>query len=162
MKICTSCKQELSLDNFGRHKCSRDGLRTRCKPCEVAANTEYRKTASGAARLRAYRSQQHVAEKMREASSKWLNSPHGRKKKREVESRYPERKQARKVVNWAIRSGKMARLPCEVCGESKSEAHHDDYRKPLDVRWLCVKHHSEWHTNNTPTYQNDEQTEKAA
>lgn len=45
----------------------------------------------------------------------------------------------------AIRSGKLIRNPCEVCGEIKVEAHHDDYDKPYDVRWLCVQHHHEFH-----------------
>ena len=47
------------------------------------------------------------------------------------------------VLN-AIRDGKMERLSCEVCG-AKAQAHHDDYSKPLDVRWLCFKHHREHH-----------------
>lgn len=48
---------------------------------------------------------------------------------------------ARDVVKRAVKSGKLIRQPCEVCGELKAEAHHDDYRKPLDVRWLCQRHH---------------------
>lgn len=26
-----------------------------------------------------------------------------------------------------------------------SQAHHEDYARPLDVRWLCFKHHRETH-----------------
>lgn len=45
----------------------------------------------------------------------------------------------------AIRSGTITRLPCEVCGNPKSEAHHVDYNRPLDLTWLCSKHHKEEH-----------------
>ena len=39
----------------------------------------------------------------------------------------------------------LLRQPCEVCGVVNSEAHLDDYDKPLSVRWLCFKHHREHH-----------------
>lgn len=52
---------------------------------------------------------------------------------------------AKNQVNSSIRSGKLTRDPCEVCGDPKSEGHHDDYSKPLDVRWLCHTHHVEHH-----------------
>lgn len=49
------------------------------------------------------------------------------------------------TVRKMVASGKLKRLPCEVCGSSPSEGHHDDYSKPTIVRWLCVKHHTEHH-----------------
>ena len=48
---------------------------------------------------------------------------------------------ARGAVTAAIASGKLVKQPCEVCGEPNSQAHHRDYRKPLKVTWLCLKHH---------------------
>ncbi len=48
-------------------------------------------------------------------------------------------------VAKAIKSGALVRQPCEVCGAEKVDAHHDDYSKPLDVRWLCRKHHLHHH-----------------
>ena len=54
------------------------------------------------------------------------------------------RAKARSIWNHYVRDKHIIRQPCEICGE-KAEAHHDDYNKPLEVRWLCFKHHREWH-----------------
>lgn len=50
---------------------------------------------------------------------------------------------ARRRVNDAIKSGRMAKLPCQFpgCGDVKSQAHHKDYGKPLEVEWYCQRHH---------------------
>ncbi len=56
------------------------------------------------------------------------------------------RVKARSDLNHAIRDNRITRLPCEICGNEKSEAHHYDYNLPLDVKWLCDKHHHEEHT----------------
>jgi hypothetical protein len=49
-------------------------------------------------------------------------------------------------VHYALRIGLLVRQPCEVCGATKHiHGHHDDYDKPLEVRWLCAKHHAAWH-----------------
>ena len=53
---------------------------------------------------------------------------------------------ARNALNYQIERGRIQRQPCEVCGEPKSQAHHHDYSKPFDVRWLCQKHHAEAHS----------------
>jgi hypothetical protein len=39
----------------------------------------------------------------------------------------------------------LSAQPCEVCGAESAHRHHDDYDKPLDVRWLCREHHAELH-----------------
>jgi hypothetical protein len=56
-----------------------------------------------------------------------------------------QKRAANQAVSNAVRDGRLVRQPCEVCGAEKAEAHHDDYSKPLDVRWLCRKHHLEHH-----------------
>jgi hypothetical protein len=63
-----------------------------------------------------------------------VRTPDGRRK---AEARWATRK--------AIRAGAIERAPCEVCGEATAEAHHDDYSKPLSIRWLCRLHHREHH-----------------
>lgn len=59
--------------------------------------------------------------------------------------RYPEKHCAHNAVHRALKAGKLKRQSCEVCGCSDVEGHHDDYSKPLEVRWLCKKHHAEVH-----------------
>jgi hypothetical protein len=58
----------------------------------------------------------------------------------------PLRFRAHWTVANALRSGELVRSPCEVCGAAEVDGHHDDYSKPLDVRWLCRTHHCEHHT----------------
>jgi hypothetical protein len=56
-----------------------------------------------------------------------------------------ERRRAYALVQSAIYSGRLKREPCEVCGKARTQAHHDDYSKPLEVRWLCRSHHKQHH-----------------
>ncbi len=57
--------------------------------------------------------------------------------------KYPERYRAHNVVYVAVRRGELKPKPCEVCGVVKVESHHEDYERPLEVKWLCKKHHVE-------------------
>lgn len=59
--------------------------------------------------------------------------------------RYPEKYAAHVAVQTAVRNGTLVQKPCEVCGCLQSEAHHDDYSKPLEVKWLCDTCHVNEH-----------------
>lgn len=62
------------------------------------------------------------------------------------------RHEARWAVRRAVSAGKLHKSPCESCGELAVQGHHDDYSKPLEVRWLCSPCHRDWHKRNTPIY----------
>ena len=47
------------------------------------------------------------------------------------------RANARSYAKVYLRRGKLKRQPCEMCGVAVVQMHHDDYSKPLAVRWLC-------------------------
>lgn len=65
----------------------------------------------------------------------------------------PEQIAARNAVSRAVRDGELVRQPCEKCGStarakdgrSLVHAHHDDYSKPLIVRWMCQRCHYRHH-----------------
>lgn len=61
---------------------------------------------------------------------------------------YVIKRAARDIVNRAIRAGKLTRGSCERCGADETHAHHDDYLKPLEVRWLCTVCHALEHVEN--------------
>jgi ribosomal protein S27AE len=52
---------------------------------------------------------------------------------------------ARAYANVYQGRGKIIRQPCENCGDLFAEKHHDDYSKPLEVRWLCRPCHLVFH-----------------
>lgn len=66
------------------------------------------------------------------------------KKKRALS---PEKVAARHAVNNAVKRGDLVKpQACESCGQEKRlTGHHDDYTKPLSVRWLCYGCHGKEH-----------------
>lgn len=125
--FCKSCQQHKADDAF--YSCNR----ARCKEC-VKAKTRanrlekidyYRQYD----RLRA--SQQHRKANNFQQSQSWRQE-------------YPNRRRAQGLVQHALRSGKLKKQPCWVCGCS-AVAHHPDYDRPLDVVWLCQPHHKQAH-----------------
>lgn len=131
LKRCFKCGEAKAVDEFYRHPMMADGHLGKCKECaktDVKANR----------RERAEHYSDYEAERFKTA----------RRKAQVLESlrrQDPVKRRARYAVSNAIRDGRLVRSPCEVCGHWKSEAHHDDYSKPLEVRWLCFKHHRELH-----------------
>lgn len=47
-------------------------------------------------------------------------------------------------VQRAKKKGILIPQPCKVCGNPKSEAHHEVYFPP-EIKWLCHKHHVRLH-----------------
>lgn len=56
-----------------------------------------------------------------------------------------EKYRAHLAVQRGLTSGELVRQSCEVCGHPRTDAHHDDYSAPLQVRWLCRQHHTRLH-----------------
>lgn len=60
-----------------------------------------------------------------------------------------ERKRlARQALNAAVRRGEIVRPEaCPLCGSTRGtmHGHHDDYARPLEVRWMCARCHNALH-----------------
>ena len=65
--------------------------------------------------------------------------------KRQYVLKYPEKAKAKHVIGHLVKTGKICKLPCEICGDKISQAHHPDYDKPIEVVWLCQIHHTKIH-----------------
>ena len=87
-------------------------------------------------------------EKQKERSNAWKKSNPERHAElaREYRLRNPQKTKAQNQLNYALRMGKVIKSPCEVCGTSERvHAHHHDYSKPYDVKWLCYLCHKAAH-----------------
>lgn len=57
--------------------------------------------------------------------------------------------ETRNRTRYLISKGILKRMPCEKCGNPKTEAHHPDYSKPTLIQWLCFKCHRLHHSHTT-------------
>ena len=62
------------------------------------------------------------------------------------QSANPKARWAHVALQSAIHRGVIKREPCAVCGAEKVDGHHPNYDRPMDVVWLCRRHHKELHS----------------
>jgi hypothetical protein len=117
MKICTTCKVEKPLSEFGKHKCRADGLRGTCKACTAAIDRagylRHQEKRQEAARKRTaeWRKRPGNDERNRQAALKWyhnnpINSEHA--KRRALINR-TENSERKKAADKAWRAGNRGR-----------------------------------------------------
>lgn len=143
LKACSRCKSSKEISEFGPTKRNPAGRKNICRACENESARKYYKRNVKKCIDKATRWRKENPEQYRKSSL-----PSHRKASARTRRARPEEVKARRIVNNAIRSGKIKRLPCEVCGNVRSEAHHEDYAKPLEVVFLCKTHHVEAHKKN--------------
>ncbi len=125
MKKCKDCCIEKSKFEFY-------GIQGECKECtKKRVHAYYKKN------LAYYKKYEVIRNKRPERKKQRLLS---QQKQRENN---PHKYLARQKVLRALSKGVLIKKPCEVCGNLKVEAHHEDYFKPLEIKWFCKKHHIE-------------------
>lgn len=132
-KKCFKCGAVKPLHDFYKHHGMADGHVNKCKECNRAYVSENRQ-----------KNIEYYREYDRERGAR--QPP---EYEREYRRKYPRKYKAHYLVSNAIRDKKLFREPCSECGsEIRIHAHHDDYARPLNVRWLCAAHHKQWHVKN--------------
>lgn len=142
MKTCKGCDLAKPLDDFYPCATNKDGRMGKCKVCHAATTDDWNDRNRD-------RRREINRESYRNTIST-LQSPENRAKavasQREWRERNPDQAKVYGMVARAIIRGDLVRGPCEHEGCTMPvESHHDDYNRPLDVRWLCDKHHGELH-----------------
>ena len=88
-----------------------------------------------------------------ERAKKYRNTKIGAKNIREAVARSIKKHQwkqdARVKLNYQLKVGNIKKENC-LCGSKETQAHHDDYLKPLEIRWLCRPCHADEHRQPIP------------
>ena len=123
LRRCSRCGEMKPLDAFSKRKQSPDGLNHHCRKCRSQVwKTEYRHASTE-------RNYEHVlalGRGYKRRSGYW-------------KARNPEHERARAKLHYAVSTGRIVKpTVCEDCGKTALlHGHHEDYARPLDVRWLC-------------------------
>lgn len=138
---CGRCKEFLPADRFYKTKRTILGLTSECRKCHSRTSIKSRDKDRARDANREY---------MRRARDRSPTVFREREKANSRKRPRDERWRARYELNLAVHRGDLARPDrCEVCGgQVRVTAHHDDYAKPLEVRWLCYECHGKQHRNN--------------
>lgn len=130
-KRCPKCKRALKLSDFHSSNGRRDGKDGMCADCRNRASRA--RFALNPDERRAYsRARYHTYGQDRGGVS--------------AESRLAHA--AHESLHRAVKQGRLIRSKdCKSCGANRRriEGHHDDYKKPLVVVWLCGTCHKRMH-----------------
>ena len=149
MKICFKCNELKPLNEYYKHKKMSDGHLNKCKDCTKKDVHKHR--GENIEKVRAYDRNRPNKSDRAKKSHDYHKTEKGKSVRflatRNYRSAYPLRHKANTAVGSAIRDGRLKRPDfCEKCGTAcKPNGHHDDYSKPLNVRWLCLGCHNEFH-----------------
>jgi hypothetical protein len=126
---CSKCETEKPLADFAPRADRPGCYSSRCRDCLNAGQAAVYRYDLDASR-----------ERRRQYAQSSTREYHSTPKSRAKHAAHAD-------VSRAIKRGDLVRqLACENCdAEGRIEAHHDDYSRRLDVKWLCVMCHRARH-----------------
>lgn len=170
IKICRVCKISKVLDLFDKRKNSIDGRDKRCIACRLIHNRKWRKMNPEYNKQynernkdilkiknkiwrennKEYRRKYSRLERVKLYNKKWQKENSERLKELRIISRQNPivkfKYNCRAKLSYHIRKGNLKkRNSCEICHNTPTECHHDDYLKPLEYIELCNRCHQKLH-----------------
>jgi hypothetical protein len=134
-KECKKCHKKKNTLLFSKDISKRDNLTSYCKNCLQKSSIRYY-----------YKNQKNRCKKVREYYKNNLEVRERVKELRVIRyKKFTQKDKARSIVAYAIKKGELKKLPCSVCNNPNTQAHHEDYNNPLKVTWLCLPHHRNKH-----------------
>ena len=136
-KRCFKCNKLKLRGDFYKHKQMADGLLGKCKECTKSDVNAHR--AKNLEAIRAY------------DRRRYRENPVRQEQLRAWGAKFPaEKRAAIAILGRAIRDGRIKKpSSCSACNQKTTSrrlhGHHDDYTKPLKVRWLCIPCHRRHH-----------------
>ncbi len=134
MKVCFKCGLEKPMGDFYAHPSMGDGHLGKCKECTKRDVRKHREENDS---VREYDRRRYHADPARKARSRAVADKWAKEN--------PHKRKAQGALAYAVRRGRVQRTSCEKCGKTKVQGHHEDYSRPLDVMWLCVRCHHRHH-----------------
>jgi hypothetical protein len=147
MKTCFKCGETKLLEYFYKHLSMKDGYLNKCKLCTRKDNVSNR--ISKIDKIQEYdrircRTEERY-KKNAEFNIRYNKTDKGKLAHKKWIDKNRNKREAHYILNNAISKGEIVKGKCEQCKSVKTEAHHEDYSKPLEVKWLCNKHHTSLH-----------------
>lgn len=144
-KECFKCGIVKPLNEYYKAKKMVDGHLGKCKECtKKDCLDNYRHNMQD----HDWRMKERARGRVKQHQYQPYRKPPSLEKQREYQQKWREKNAlklaAHQAVNKAVHAGTLVRQLCEICNDV-AETHHEDYNKPLEVKWLCVKHHKELH-----------------
>jgi len=146
MKMCSTCGKEKAVTEYYKGY-------AKCKACLYEVVKKYRASERGkeARRKEAINTRRsgkkQIRQKRYEKTEKAKLADKRYEQKRYQSPEGKKRQAAKNAVKYAIKTGKLVKEPCFICGLENSVAHHSSYASDmrLAVTWLCTPHHNEIH-----------------
>lgn len=149
---CSKCKIPQPPTEFHRDKYTTSGLKSNCKECSRAASRAWARANKERNAEKARKWREANPERVYEQTRQWhrANPKIIAESVKNYRRKNPEKYRAHNLLQKAVQRGKIIKpRRCEDCGKlcepHELDGHHEDYNKPLVVKWLCRLCHVRQH-----------------